>query len=286
MRFLFLSFTLFCSNLFSLDIDFLSEIKTPYLILLKDCEKDEWIIEIDEYNLKYKTFSLGSLIKIFTIISKFKNRSVDIEERHRCNGFNANDYSVCWLKDGHKELSLIPAFAQSCNSYFYYFAKEIDFKLFLEVLREWDLYYGIENKGRVILNREEEIAAMIGKNNFIKIRPIDFFIAMENFIFKKKYLPEDLYKVLISAMNFVYINGTVREVREKLYLSSSQNIICKTGTGQYEKDGKPDIRKVNGFFVGCLNNRFLCFVMIENTRGIVAAEVGLKIFKNILSEYN
>ncbi|MGC8771287.1 MAG: hypothetical protein ACP5Q5_08550, partial [Brevinematia bacterium] len=153
------------------------------------------------------------------------------------------------------------------------------------VLSEWGLYKGFENKGRTILNREEQIAAMIGKNNFIKIKPIDFFNAIESLIFKTKYLPDDLYKLLISGMNMVYINGTVSEIRRKLDLFSDVNIICKTGTGQYEKDGKPDLRRVNGFFVGCLNNRFLCYVMVEDVRSIFAAEIGLKIFKSILSDY-
>ncbi|MEJ5285071.1 MAG: penicillin-binding transpeptidase domain-containing protein [Brevinematales bacterium] len=284
MRFLLLMFFLY-SSLFSIDFGFLSDINKPYIVILKDCKNNEFIINIDDYNLKNKPLSHGSLVKIFTIIAKFKNRSVDVTERHRCKGFNADDYSVCWLKDGHGELSLIPAFALSCNSYFYYFSKDVDFNLFLDVLSEWGLYKGFENKGRTILNREEQIAAMIGKNNFIKIKPIDFFNAIESLIFKTKYLPDDLYKLLISGMNMVYINGTVSEIRRKLDLSSDVNIICKTGTGQYEKDGKPDLRRVNGFFVGCLNNRFLCYVMVEDVRSIFAAEIGLKIFKSILSDY-
>ncbi len=91
------------STAFTLDIGFLSDINKPYLLMLKDCVNNEWIINIDDYNLRYNTISHGSLIKIFTIISKYnkyKNNNVDVSRNYRCQGFNAKDYSVCWLKKG------------------------------------------------------------------------------------------------------------------------------------------------------------------------------------------
>ncbi len=277
-------FFLLSVPIYSIELDFLDQLQKPYYLLLRDCLKDE-VLEIDNYSLKNRNTSLGSLIKIFTILAKYNNKPINISESYQCKGFKATDYSVCWLKNGHGYISLLPAFAVSCNSYFYFFSREIDFDLFINVLRDWGLYYGFENKGRQILNREEQIASMIGKNNFIKIKPIDFFNAMEMLLLKKKRIPEDLYNLIYTGMRMVYVNGTVKEVREKLDLSSEVNIICKTGTGQYEKDGKVDIKKVNGFFIGLLDNRYLCFVMIEETRGIEAAKIGLMVFKEILSVY-
>ncbi len=259
-------------------------INKPFYILVKDIEKNEVIYVHDEYDIGGKSIPLGSLIKVFSVIAKFKNHPIDPSETHFCRGWNTDLSEIqCWLKKGHGNTSLVPAIANSCNIYFYNFVKDIDFSLFIDTLKEWDILIGSENWGKRYITEREQIMAMIGKMNILKLRPSDILESYTKVLFSDK-LTEDIKEILIEGMSLCYRRGTASGAREKLRLSENLPIICKTGTGVFEKDGKIDIRKTNGSFIGILNNRYAVFVFVENSTGAKEpSEIGLILLKKFLS---
>jgi len=261
-------------------------ITNVFCVYLKDIKSDKILYVYDKNNLGNSELSLGSIIKIFSIIAKFKNHPVDIAETHFCNGYDENTPYVvkCWLREGHKKISLIPAIANSCNTYFYYFVQDIDFNLFIETLKEWKILKGSENWGKKFISREEQIMAMIGKMNILKLKPIDIVESFAKIFMDKKRLQSEVRDVLFDGMRLCYQQGTASKVRKKLFLSTDFPVICKTGTGIFEENGKIDIKKTNGSFIGLLENRYLVFVFVENSTGAeTPTEIGLSILREVNS---
>lgn len=253
-------------------------------VYVKDIKKNKMLCTYDNFNMGNTELPLGSLIKIFSIIVKFKNHPIDPTETHFCGGYDENTpyVSRCWLKKGHGQMSLIPALAHSCNTFFYHFVQDIDFHLFIETLKEWGILKGSENWGKRFISKEEQIMAMIGKMNILKLKPIDIIESYGGIFSEKRKLQEDVKEILVEGMRLCYQNGTASKTREKLFLPVDVPIVCKTGTGVFEKDGKINMRKTSGSFIGLLEERYLVFVFVENSTGAEApAAVGLSILKEI-----
>lgn len=77
----------------------------------------------------------GSIFKIITFIAALTDGNMDLRQSFACNGSFSlgNKQFRCWEKKGHGRLSLIPAFANSCNVFFYQVGLKVGPKL-LETL--------------------------------------------------------------------------------------------------------------------------------------------------------
>jgi len=257
---------------------------TVFCLYLYDLEKNEIIYYNDKYNIGNKKLPVGSIIKIYSIIAKFKNHPIDITESYYCYGWSEKiPYEArCWLKSGHKKQNLIQAIANSCNTYFYYFVQDIDFKLFIETLKEFGILNSSENFGRKIFSKDEQIMAMIGRLNFLKLNPIEIVKSLNEIFSKKSKIQREVKELLYDGMRHCYQYGTASTTREKLNIGIDLPIICKTGTGAYEENGKVDIKKTNGIFIGILDNIYLILVLVKNSVGAeIPSEIGLMVLKEI-----
>lgn len=238
----------------------------------------------DPSGLLERPAALGSLIKPFTIIARYGEKEPDIGEEHFCSGFSeVPDGKRCWLKKGHRRMTLIPALGYSCNSYFYEFAKSVDFAVFLDTLRRYGLVDSRENLFERDYNRSEQIEAMVGRMRRIKIRPTDYLEAFRGIESSPSTVPQAVREVLEDGMRFCYRSGTASKAREKVRLSARLNILCKTGTGLYEDEKGADLRKTHGYFVAVIPGDSVWFVAVTDATGAdEAAECGFRLIKEYL----
>ena len=258
-----------------------------YYVCVKDIILDKVLYTFDTNDTGNTPLAIGSVIKIFTIVSKFKNKDVDFTKTHLCRGYGDDiPYTQeCWLKQGHKDIDLIRAIAYSCNTYFYYFVQDLDFFLFLDTLKEFGVLNSSGNWGRKIINRDEQVQAMLGKMNIIKIRPVDLINGLSRiFKLKKNGLSSELNEILSDGLSGSYQYGTASKSMSNLKLDQNLSILCKTGTAVYEKKGEINRKKTNGIFIGIYQKKYLIIVFAEDTAGSDGASfMGLSIIKELMN---
>ena len=253
-----------------------------FCVIVMDLCTGEDIFVRDPQSMLDKPMAMGSIIKPFTIIAKFRNNPVDIGETHYCDAYNENvrDEEKCWLLAGHGRLTLIPALAHSCNTYFYNFSKDIDFALYVSVLQDWGVIPGRSAFTRRFLNPVERSMALIGKMNIMHIRATDLISAYAK-IFTQKDAPHlavSAREAILDGMRMVYTVGTAKSSREKLFMPDYLPVYCKTGTGVYEDSDGVDIRRTNGFFIGVYDFRYMVYVgALETTGSHAASYIGLSV---------
>lgn len=254
----------------------------PYCVYVKDLESGKNVFYSDASNIGSQPIPPGSVIKIFSIIAKFKNRPVDTGEAWFCPGYDKDTPSVsrCWLKKGHGNISLLNAISQSCNTYFYHFVRNADFPLFIQTLREWGVMRDSDNWGRSVLNRDDQLRAMIGKLNIIRIKPLDLMDSCDKMFGRASALPVEVKDVLTEGMSLCYRNGTASVMRKKLGMDEDLPVICKTGTGMFEENGEAYYYKTTGVFVGIYDGKFLVLAVAKETTGADKASLlGLSLIK-------
>jgi len=132
---------LFLSNSFLLPL--FSKGSQKINVLQKECEnilgnrkgcigifdlREEKIITIVNLGLfKTKAVKPGSLIKILVAITALNNGKVNPFDTYCCHGEDLfhNSKFKCWKKDGHQNVDMIKAIAQSCNLYFYHITSKL-----------------------------------------------------------------------------------------------------------------------------------------------------------------
>lgn len=260
-------------------------------VILKDLSTGRMLYRYDPGRMAGKPVPVGSLIKIFTVIAKYRNHAVNVRETHDCAGYGPGitDLTKCWLREGHGSLTLLNAIAFSCNSYFYGFSQDIDFSLFMDTLRDFGLLTGRENLGRTAFNRDDRIRAMIGKMNVLKIRPLDLMEGCAKLFGRgpgeRSRIPSDVREVLTDGMRACYEYGTAGSARGKLGLDGNLDILCKTGTGVFEDEDRVYPDRTNGAFLGVMNGRYLVLVLAKNTTGADrAALAGLAVFREMIRD--
>lgn len=254
----------------------------PYCVFVKEIGSDQMLFRSDVSNIGSQPIPLGSVIKIFSIIAKYKNRPVDAGETYFCPGYDQDTPSVskCWLKKGHGQISLLNAIAQSCNTYFYHFVREVDFPLFIQTLRERGILRNSDNWGRSVLNRDDQLRAMVGKLNIIRIKPLDLMDSCDKLFGRASGLPIEVTEVLTEGMSLCYRNGTASVMRKKLGMPEDLPVICKTGTGMFEEDGEVYYYKTSGIFVGVYESNYLVLAVAKETTGADKASLlGLSLIK-------
>lgn len=255
-----------------------------FCVYVYDIKHSNIVYSYDKADWKNTMFPAGSLIKPFTIIAKFKNHQVDVLEQHYCGAYttNTSDEKKCWLLSGHKHLNLIQAIAYSCNTYFYYFSRDIDFKLFIDTLKDYGFIRGRENFGKQRLTDKEKIMAKIGKMYFLKAYIVDIIESYVTLLSgENTKISWEVQDIILDGMHQSYSYGTVSKSRTKLKLSPLLPIYTKTGTGVFIEDGDVDIRRTNGFFVGIYNFEYLVFVgACDATGSGEASYIGLAVMTN------
>ena len=69
----------------------------------------------------------GSTFKMLVAIAALEEKIIDKEFIYNCVGYykvNRKNY-YCWKKSGHKEINLVEAISQSCNTFFYHLGLEL-----------------------------------------------------------------------------------------------------------------------------------------------------------------
>jgi penicillin-binding protein 2 len=86
-------------------------------------------------------YAPGSTFKIITLAAALAEGSVNPDLSYYCPGSFTlgNKTFKCWNKKGHGRLALIPAFANSCDVYFYQLGLKIGPKLMQKYAREFQL---------------------------------------------------------------------------------------------------------------------------------------------------
>jgi hypothetical protein len=238
-------------------------------VYIMDMVSNAIIYSNDTEGLGSEPMPLGSVVKIYSLIAKYRNHPVDPDETYFCPGYgrDASSVSKCWLKNGHGKIGLMNAIAQSCNTYFYHFVQDIDFALFLKTLRDWEVLKGSDNWGRSALSRDDQYRAMIGKLDILRIQPLDLMISCAKIFGRDSVLPNEVREVLTEGMSLCYRNGTVSHARKKLGMSEDLPVICKTGTGMYEKNGEVSTRKTSGVFIGIFRQRYVVLALARGSIG-------------------
>jgi hypothetical protein len=272
------------TNGWKLAIDRLT-LSNAYCVYIEDILSNGRLFSDDREGIGNMPVPAGSVIKVFSIIAKYKNHPVDLDETYFCPGYDQDTPSVskCWLKKGHGRISLLNAIAQSCNTYFYHFVQDVDFALFLRTLREWGVLNGSDNWGRKTLTRDDQVRAMIGKLDIIRIKPLDLMVSYAK-LFGRSGLPGEVREVLEEGMSQCYRNGTASKTREKLKMGENLPVLCKTGTGMFELDGEVSAKKTSGFFVGLYRDRYLVLAAArESTGSDLASLLGLTVIREMES---
>ena len=255
--------------------------KGAYCVYVKEIG-GKTVYRSDLSNIGQEPIPLGSVIKIFSIIAKYKNHPVNPDESYFCEGWGKDPGAVsrCWLKKGHGRISLINAVAHSCNTYFYHFVQDIDFTLFVRTLREWGLVGGSENWGRSALYKDDQTRAMIGKLNIVKVKPLDLMTSCDKMFGSASGLPIEVKDILTEGMSLCYREGTAGAMREKLEMPMDLPVVCKTGTGMYEDRERDFYSKTTGVFIGVYGGKYLVLAVAKNSTGADAASrIGLSLIK-------
>ena len=83
----------------------------------------------------------GSIFKLITAIAALNKGVITPETQFRCTGsFSLGSYDYqCWKKEGHGNLNLKQAIAQSCNVYFYNVAMRVGIEEIAKTAREFGI---------------------------------------------------------------------------------------------------------------------------------------------------
>lgn len=247
------------------------EIKTDTecCVYVTDTVTGQSVYSNDQAGLAASPIPLGSVVKIYSLIAKFRNHPVNTDETWFCPGYDRDTPSVskCWLKKGHGNISLLNALAQSCNTYFYHFVRDVDYGLFLKTLEERGILKGSDNWGRNLLNRDDQYRAMTGKLDILRIKPLDLMVSYAKLFGRDSGLPAEVADILADGLSLCYRNGTASKARVKLGLPEDLPVICKTGTGMYEKDGEVSAVKTTGVFIGIYDRRYLILALARDSTG-------------------
>jgi cell division protein FtsI/penicillin-binding protein 2 len=258
-------------------------VSNSYCVYIEDTLSNEVLFSDDKQEIGNSPIPAGSVIKAFSIIAKYRNHPVDPGETYFCPGYDQDTPSVskCWLKKGHGKIALLNAIAQSCNTYFYHFVQDVDFGLFLRTLREWGVLHGSDNWGRRTLTRDDQVRAMIGKLDIIRVKPLDLMVSYAK-LFGRSGLPAEIKEVLTEGMSLCYRNGTASKARERLKMKEDLPVLCKTGTGMFEQDGEVSAQKTSGVFIGLYNGRYLVLALAQGSTGSdLASLLGLTVIREM-----
>lgn len=249
---------------------------------LVETKTGELLFETNWQAVKDTPIPVGSIIKIYALLAGARVKPLDPGETHPCrgNGPGISYTEECWLREGHGTPDMLFALSHSCNTWFYYFVKDMDYGLFLDTLRRYGALRGSENFGRDTLERRETLQAMTGKMNLVKLAPADLLLSFRRIMAGDGGAPSSALDIMRDALHEAYSAGTASKARKALGMAENLPVMCKTGTGAVEEAGSVNVYRANGFFVGLWEGRYAVFAMAEDSSGADgAARLGLALLQ-------
>ncbi len=241
------------------------ELKNNESLLVVEPSSGRPLLEYDEKGYLDLQFPTGSLIKVFTVVAALKQDPSFKNFRTTCrpSRWSNSSFETCWYRQGHGEIGLEEALAQSCNWYLREMAERIKPINFWETLADFGLIKRQRLAEYLRWSRRETLEVMVGTGIRLKVSPralLYAYCALFNggYLFEASHtgpagvflrvkVSPEILRVIRSGMSRCWSEGSGKS---GLLSSGQASVAGKTGTAAYYCSEDTGSWKTHGMFVG------------------------------------